>query len=63
MYLENRNMVGVRMWDSEGNTPLRRLRWGRHDNIEKGLKYIDGRAWSGSGQGHVAGCCERGNEL
>ena len=50
----------------EGKTPLRRFRQRRDESIERVVKQMDYRARcgsSGSGQGHVAGCCEHGAEL
>jgi hypothetical protein len=48
----------------EVKRPLRKRRRRWKDNIKWIFKRYDRSvgAWTGSGQGQVAGCCERGNE-
>jgi len=51
----------------QGNRPLGRRKCKWEDNIEIDLQGIEwgrgcGMDWSGSGEGHMVGTCEHGNE-
>jgi len=59
---EKRDVYTVLVGKPEGKRQLGRPRRRREDNIKMDLHEVICGAWTGSGEGQMAGTCECGNE-